>query len=380
MLFVFAIGLALLLAVPALGQPARTAQSGMITIESPSSPANFVITTGYTYQYNRTCAAGYISCSKVEKTWIGTESTPNSTCSGVPTTSVPTVDGPKTQAVISANDCNFWAGTPLVDTGSSLGNCGDFSNSTPNNTKESSRRTDFVCTIVQPTTPDPYGTNGTDGTPGESVLCWDSQSSSTGDATITPAGKVAGESVVCNQQHPLKYSFTLLDSLSTNGTRVSGLTVTLKSGTTVLKEWSEALSNLDVGPYMPGTDFSYTGSAGANGVVGLLTSKGATYNTSCTSEPADVNAIQGGSVFACGPVPTNCAMKDQFVGNNGVGGDRADYNATESYSLTGAGSYTLTVSGTIKSSVAGLANLPISVCANVTVNAQQCLSSSTTCP
>jgi len=198
-------------------------------------------------------------------------------------------------------------------------------------------------------------------------------------------GIAAAESALCSSVHPLKYSFTLADTSSSNGTRVSGLTVTLtNNATTTVLTWSEALANLTVGPLLTGANFTYNGSAGANGNVGLLTSTdGATYNVGCTSEPATVNAIQAtpGGVPACAP-PTGCGTSDSFAGNNGVGGDQAPYTAlTASPGLSPAGSpYSLSVAATLKSSVAGLANLPIDVCASVTVDAGQCLSTSTTCP
>jgi hypothetical protein len=131
-----------------------------------------------------------------------------------------------------------------------------------------------------------------------------------------------------------------------------------------------------------GLNFEYTGSAGANGTVVLLTSSGDNYNTTCTSEPADVNDIQGGSIAACGPVPSGCATTDQFAGNNGVGGDLAAYVATTpSPGLSPAGSpYSLSVAATLKSSVSGQANLPIDVCAQVTVDAGTCSPTPTTCP
>jgi hypothetical protein len=164
------------------------------------------------------------------------------------------------------------------------------------------------------------------------------------------------------------------------------VTLTDKNTSTV-QTWSEAATNLSVSLPLANTgiNFKYTGSAGANGTVALLTSTdGATYNVGCTSEPAYVNDIQAtpGGVPACGPVPSGCATSDQFAGNNGVGGDLAQYTAlSASLGLDPAGSpYSLTVAATLKSSVAGSANLPIDVCASITVDAGQCLDTSTTCP
>jgi hypothetical protein len=362
---------------------AKTAQSGSLTIDIPET--SFVVIDQFTYQYDRTCAEGFFSCNSVAKTWIGTETSFNSTCSGTPTSSVSTAANGPLQQLVTDSKCGFFDGTALADptTQNSTGTRVSFSNSSPPNTKESSRRTDIECTYVSPPPVDPRVGYVN---PGDVPTCWDLTSTTGALPTITPLGTAAAESALCNSQNPLKYSFTLADTSSSNGTRVSGLTVTLTdNATNPVQTWSEALTNLTVALSATGVDFTYTGSAGANGTVGLLTSTdGSTYNVGCTSEPAKVNAIQAtpGGVPACGPVPTGCATTDQFAGNNGVGGDQASYTAlTASPGLDPAGSpYSLTVAATLKSSVAGQASLGIDVCAQVTVDAGQCSPTTPTCP
>jgi hypothetical protein len=91
-----------------------TAQSGMLTIDLPQ--ASFVVIDNFTYQYDRTCAEGFFTCNKVLKTWIGSEVTPNSTCSGTPTSASPSADNGSLQQLITDNKCPFFNGTSLTDT------------------------------------------------------------------------------------------------------------------------------------------------------------------------------------------------------------------------------------------------------------------------
>lgn len=369
-----AIGMvALLLLVasdPALAQGKKTftAQSGMLTIDLPQT--SFVVTGSFTYQYDQTCADTFITCTKTKFTWSGTSSAPNTTCSGTASSST----SQSVTGIISQweqdNKCNFFNDNTLTDP-SDAGSC--------QATGNSSKKTVVACTVDNTTT----RTGFVD--PGDVVTCWDLTSTTGSLPTITPLGTAASESALCSSKHPLKYSFTLGDPLSSNGTRVTGLTATLKDKDGAgVKNWSEADGNLTVG--LPagntGLDFMYNGANGANGTFSILTSSGPGYNSSCSSEPAFVNDIQGGFVSACGTVPTGCATTDQFLGNDGVGGDLATYEAlVASPGLAPEGSpYSLSVAATLKSSVAGLVSLPLSVCAQVTVNAGSCLNTSTTCP
>jgi hypothetical protein len=364
---------------PAMAQKQTfTGQSGMLTISLPES--SFVVIDDFTYQYDGVCAGSFFVCNSVAKEWLGSETFANSTCSGDPTTSIPTPSTGALRRAITENRCNFFSGSPLT-VSSSTGTCVGISKSLPNSTKESSMRTDIECTLMDPPPVDPrIGFVN----PGDVPTCWTLESTTGELPTIMPTGTAASESALCSRQHPLKYSFALQDPLSTNGTRVTGLTVTLedKDQIQVGPSWSEANLNLSVGLDTIGGDFLYNGANGANGTFSLLTSSGAGYNPGCTSEPALVNDIQAGLVPACGPVPTGCAATDQFAGNNGIGGDRAAYTATTpSLGLTPEGSpYTVRAAATLKSSVSGLATLPLSVCAQVTVNAGACFETSTTCP
>jgi hypothetical protein len=351
-----------------------TAQSGMLTINLPQD--SFVVVDGYTYHYNRTCAEGFFSCRKIDKTWLGTETSLNGTCTGNPTSTSPSTTGTDgaLNNLINDSKCGFFDGVDLADPTSqnNTGICVSFSNSSPPSTKESSHRTDIECEYVSQAPVDPRVGFVT---PGDVPTCWTLDSTTGELPTITPSGTAASESAQCTSTHPLKYSFTLLDPTSGNGTRVTNLTATLTGGS-VNDTWSEALTNLSVAPSLVGQDFEYTENAGGqNGTVSLLTPE----NT-----PAYVNAIQAtpGGVPARGPVPTGCATSDQFAGNNGVGGDLAAWTALTASSPLApiAGTYTLNVAATLKSSVAGQANLPISVCGQISVDAGSCQQSSTPCP
>jgi hypothetical protein len=368
------IGGVLMSAVPSFSQ-SKTAQSGMITIDSPASAA-FVIEGTDVYKYDRDCAKARMVCTKKVKTWLGTEASPNTTCTGPSTSSVDSaVD---VNSMVSANKCPFFNGGPLLDTLSSIGSCSDISLVSPPSTKESSKRTDIECTI------DSSGLVGySAGPPATTPTCWTLEST-TGDLpTITPSGRVAGESALCQSGNKLKYSFTIQDLAAPNGTRVSGLTGTLTNldaPTVPVQTWSENEANLTVSIATVGADFTYEGKNGANygqgnpANLGLLTSKSTTYNTACSSEPASALNIQKGLVAACAP-PSGCGTYDNFAGNNTASGlELVGYtalSASPGLPASTAG-YRLTLTGVIKSSVSGQADLPISVSSIITVDAQGC--------
>ena len=379
-IFIAVIAFVVMSASMAMGQ-ARTAQSGEITINVPT---HFITVNSATYSYSKSCAAGYISCTSVKKDFTGTRQAPNTTCSGSPSKVTNLNTNNLVNAFVNANDCNFWAGSALIDTAQNSDTCKASGNS--------STETIVSCTVNA----GPF--QGYDGTPGDPVTCWSASNVSVAaPPTITPNGSVAGESAVCNNQNPLKYSFGLTDSTSLNGTRVSGLTATLTDGSgNQIAQWSEGLGNLAVGTGVPGGgvggNFVYSGNAGANANgtpmstnETLLTSSGASdslghaYNAGCTNEPANMNDILSGNVPACGPVPAGCSASDTFRNNDTNGGDQAGYLAAVPSPPLSTGNYNLNVTATIKTSVAGVANLPVNVCNQVHIDAGQCFHNNQGC-
>jgi len=381
-LFVCLMAVALLgvLAVPGFGQ-SKTAQSGMLTIDSPASAA-FVIEGTDVYKYDRDCAGTRLSCTKRVKTWLGTEAVPNTTCTGAFTSSVDTADLPSVNAMINANKCNFFAGGPLVDTQSGIQVACSPQNLVadpppPNN--ESSKRTDIECTI------DSSGLVGySAGPPAVTPTCW-TLTSTVGDLpTITPSGRVAGESALCQSSpNRLKYAFTIQDPLAANGTRVSLLTGTLTNLDTsvVVETWSESLTNLSVAMQSVGTDFTYEGKNGANygqgnpANLGLLTSKGPL--TTPVARLVSRRALLPSKLEAWQPAPPPgaCLTYDNFAGNNTASGlELVGYTALSASPGLSASTlgYQLTFTGVIKSSVSGQADLPISVTAVIDVDFGGC--------
>jgi hypothetical protein len=364
----------------ALAAPGQTAQSAMLTIDSPST-TSFVVTDQFTYSYNKSCADAFFSCSAKKYTWTGTHAHPNTTCSGAADPNPSSLNtSTEIQHLENDNKCIFFSDGDgdtntvglLQDTQSDPGTC--------QATGNSSTKTVISCAVDNATPRTDYAN------PGDTVTCWDLASSLGTGPTITPAGRAASESALSSSKFPIKYSFSLADPNLPDGVRVQGLTATLtNTGTnTVVQTWSEANSNLTVGLESSGTNFTYLGANGANGTVGLLTSTdNATYNLGCIQENpptgVPVNNIQGPSPTA-GTCASNGTTKDAFAGNNGVGGDLAGYTATAASPELTPGTYDLSVTATLKESVVGLVDLPISACDQVSVGAGQCLQTSTTCP
>jgi hypothetical protein len=195
---------------------------------------------------------------------------------------------------------------------------------------------------------------------------WYLQDSSTTTPTVTIQSQIMSLSVL-EKTNPLlwKASFTLQNS--DGSPRINNLKVVVigPDGNTILDHTftSEEIAVFTQTDSSGPIDFDYSGNAGENGQVGILSAIPPLHALASS-------IVNGGVISADGKY-------DNFLGNNyveGIGSPaiaRADI-ADQEIVLTQEGTYTITISGVLKDSVDGLLSLPISATSTLTISAMGC--------